>query len=252
MGRGRELAIGSIRLRRGIGLTMLHNEDCLTTMARLESNSIDTIFADLPFYQEWQDEIDSFELKGNEKKIKNYQIWNEKLSVEFYRILKDGGNLILVNAPKYIYYTVHLYSHFTFRNDIPLLRKGSLRPAWMLGFRHNIMLLLVKGSKKLKWYGATKNHDKSFPTDVWDDIPYQAGYRGKGKDFHPEAINYEVVARALSLTTQSGDTLYDPCAGSGTSAIYAGRNDINFIGSELSEKYYQLAIRRINKELDQT
>jgi len=227
----------------------VYNEDCLKTMAEIPNESIDTIFADLPFYQPKQEEIADVKYSGfsfQDKKNTNYAIWNTKLVEEFYRILKDGGNLVIVNAPKYIYLTMGIYlNKFVFRSDVPLIRRGSLRPAWSLGFRHNIMVFLCKGDKKLKWYGAVKNHDKTQPTDVWDDIPYQNGYRSKGKRWHPEAINYPVVERALKLTTKENDLIYDPFMGSGTTAEFAVLNNRNFIGSEMSEKYFEIVEYRI-------
>src|ERR1039458_8235940 len=135
--------------------------DCLEVMKDMPDGSMDAIFADLPFYQEIQPELDAEGLNANQKKIKNYQLWNVKLRDECYRVLAEGGNIVIVNAPKYILYTVGIWlERFEFRDQVPLIRRGSLRPAWQLGFRHNIMLFLVKGDKKLKYYGATTNHDR--------------------------------------------------------------------------------------------
>jgi len=225
--------------------------DCLDVMKDIPDNSIDCVFADLPFYQEWQEEIDDAIYSGltkQEKKIINYSIWNKKLINEIDRILKNGGNIILVNSPRYILSTIHLWlDKFIFRNQIPLIRKGSLRPAWMLGFQHNIMIFLVKGDKKLKWNGARKNHDKSFPTDVWLDIPYQNGYRGKGVgNWHPEAINLPIVERAIYLNSMEGDVVLDITAGSGTTGVACKKLNRNYILIEKDPKYVKMAEERIN------
>jgi site-specific DNA-methyltransferase (adenine-specific) len=225
--------------------------DCLEVMQDIPDNSIDCVFADLPFYQEWQEEINNEIYSGltkQDKKIINYLIWNEKLIKEIDRILKNGGNIILVNSPRYILSTIHLWlDKFIFRNQIPLIRKGSLRPAWMLGFQHNIMIFLVKGDKKLKWNGARKNHDKSFPTDVWLDIPYQNGYRGKGVgNWHPEAINLPIVERAIYLNSMEGDIVLDITAGSGTTGVACKKLNRNYILIEKEPKYVKMAEERIN------
>ena len=228
--------------------------DCLEVMKDISDGSIDMIFADLPFYQDWQEEIDDIifsDLTTDEKKLENYKIWNKKLTNECYRVLKDGGNIVLVNAPRYILITAQIWlDSFLFRSQIPLIRKGSLRPAWMLGFQHNIMLFLTKGNKKIKWNGAVKNHDKSFPTDVWLDIPYQNGYRGKGKgNWHPEAINLPVVERAIKLNSFEGDIVLDITAGSGTTGIACRNLNRNYILIEKEPKYCKIIKQRLAQKV---
>lgn len=228
----------------------LFNEDCLKAIKKIPNESIDLVFADLPFYQEKQVEIDNPEYDGiryKDKKIINYSIWNGKLVKEVNRVLKDGGNIVLVNAPRYVLSTIHLWlEYFNIRNTVPLIRKGSLRPAWMLGFQHNLMVMMVKGDKRKIWNGAKENHNKNYPTDVWMDIPYQNGFRGKGKDnWHPEAINLEVVERAVELNTVEGSVVLDVCMGSGTTGVACKKLNRHFMGIEINEKYFNIAWKRI-------
>jgi DNA modification methylase len=237
--------VSTIKLIRG---------DCLQELRKLPDKSIDCVFADLPFYQEAQEELGDERysgLKAQEKKIVNYSIWNEKLAAEVDRVLVDGGNIIIVNAPRYILSTIGIWlNRFVFRSEVPLIRRGSLRPAWMLGFQHNLMVFLTKGDKKIKWRGAVVNHDKSQPTDVWTDIPYQNGYRAKGiGNWHPEAINIEVVERAILLNTNPGDTVLDITMGSGTAGVVCKKLGLNFIGIELDEHYFNIAKTRIENSL---
>lgn len=222
------------------GVTIsLHNGDALEFLSTVSDATIDTIFFDAPFYQKTGK-------KGDKTAL--YRNWVDAMAGQFYRVLKDGGNVVYVNAPKYILATAEtMLKRFDFRSEVPLLRRGSLRPAWMLGFRHNLMLLLCKGDKKKKWCGATKNHDKSFPTDVWDDIPYQNGFRSR-YGWHPEAINIEVVQRAVDLCVAPGDTVLDPCMGAATTAIACINRGANFIGNEIREDYYSLSLNRIKEK----
>lgn len=218
----------------GVSVT-LNNGDAIDFIQTIDNETIDTIFFDAPFYQH----------TNSTDKIEGYKKWVQNMTGHFHRVLKEGGNVVYVNAPKYILATADIMlRHFEFRSQIPLLRRGALRPAWMLGFQHNIMLLLCKGDKKLKWFGSTKNHDKSFPTDVWDDIPYQNGFRAK-YGWHPEAMNIEVVQRAVDLCSAPGDTILDPCMGAATTAIACINHGVNFIGNEIRKDYYTLSKNRI-------
>ena len=169
---------------------------------------------------------------------------------EFYRLLVSGGNVIYVNNPRYMLQTAQCFlKKFTFRSSIPLIRRGALRPAWQLGFNHNYMLMCCKGDKKVHWYGARTNHDKTQPTDVWSDIPYQNGYRSRF-GWHPESINIEVVERACTLCATDGDTILDPCMGAGTTAIASIDIGANFIGNEIREDYFQIARNRIKEHMN--
>lgn len=46
--------------------------------------------------------------------------------------------------------------------------------------------------------------------------------------------------------TNPGDTVFDPCMGSGAHGIVALENERNFIGIELDEHYFNIAKERIN------
>lgn len=121
--------------------------DCLDVMENMDDNSVDMIMFDAPFYQ------NRFKF-NKDNKIQKYIEWIELVCKQFNRLLKDGGNICYINAPKYIYHTAGIFfKYFQYRNDIPLIRKGSFRPAYMLGFQHNLLMMFYKGDLKAKWGG---------------------------------------------------------------------------------------------------
>jgi len=95
---------------------------------------------------------------------------------------------------------------------------------------------------KHKWNGAKVNHDKTFLTDV---IPYQNGYRGKGKDWHPQAMPLELVTQFIKIFSDENDVVLDPFMGSGTTALACVESGRRFIGMEFNPAYVAMANRRI-------
>jgi DNA modification methylase len=190
----------------------------------MEPESVDLIFADYPF--------------NIQDGKKDYSAFVCNTAIEFHRILKDGGNLVIVNNPSNHFKTLQYFTQFfTMRNKMALLRKGAFYPAYHFGFAHNDAYFLVKGANmKAKWNGNKKNHQ---PFDK-DFIEYQNGRRTKA-GWHPQAMPQALVNKWVEYLSDEGDIVYDPFTGSGTTWIACGTKR-KFIGSEFSEKYYQLAL----------
>lgn len=185
--------------------THWHMIDCIEGMAEIPDESVDMILSDYPF--NCQDDR------------KDY-VGFVALTVEAYnRILKDGGNLVVVQNPSNMFKTAHFYLDFTFRNSIALLRQTALRCAWHLGFKHNWAWLLCKGDVRKKWNGATKNHDKSSDVDVME---YQNGYVCS-HGVAPQALPLDLVELLIRLNSDEGDIVLDPFLHSGTT-LEACRN----------------------------
>ena len=111
--------------------------------------------------------------------------------------------------------------------------------------------------------------DLSFPwKPSWEDIAiYGKGWRGKrdvgvlaghwvvtwsggeGQRTHP---NEKPVSLVLALLAKGPDfeTILDPFMGSGTTGVACVRTGRKFIGIELDPGYFQIAVDRIQKELD--
>lgn len=77
-------------------------------------------------------------------------------------------------------------------------------------------------------------------TDVWC-LPTGTGKNGHGAEF-PLAL----AGRCIALTSQPGDLVLDPFVGTGTTAIAATALQRRCIGFDISEKYVNLAERRLS------
>ena len=78
---------------------------------------------------------------------------------------------------------------------------------------------------------------------VWD-IPL-----GKFREAHFAVFPEKLVEMCMLASTKENDFVLDPFAGSGTTGVVVKKNNRNFIGVELVEKYQQMAQRRIKETL---
>jgi DNA modification methylase len=77
-------------------------------------------------------------------------------------------------------------------------------------------------------------------TDVWC-LPTSTGKNGHGAEF-PLAL----AGRCIALTSRKGDLVLDPFIGSGTTALAALEQERRCLGYDISEKYIDVAERRIS------
>ena len=68
-----------------------------------------------------------------------------------------------------------------------------------------------------------------------------------GNKSHSAAYPEKLPEFFIKLFTQPNDLVYDPFMGSGTTAKVAIDLNRNFVGSEISEEYYEVANKRINQ-----
>lgn len=199
--------------------------DAAKLLDAVQSESVDFVFADYPFYID--DEV------------------VEKTANELYRVLKPEGNCAVINNPSnHFKYQKH-FDDFNFRNGIVLERPYAFHPAWHVGFKHNYLWLLYKDDRD-KWYGNKTNHEKGL-TDVWEDLDYEVGFNADGHH-HPEAISEELTERIIKLHTEEGDLVLDPFFGSGTTGVVCDRFDRDWIGIEIEDEYVDLARKRLRTD----
>lgn len=71
-------------------------------------------------------------------------------------------------------------------------------------------------------------------TDVWSDINFQE----KGRT-HPTQKPSALIERILKCSTDPGDIVLDPFMGSGQTARVSKKLDMNYIGCEISDEYFE-------------
>ena len=93
---------------------------------------------------------------------------------------------------------------------------------------------------------------QKYASPVWMDINpsktlNKEGAREEDDERHICPLQLEVIERAIELWTLPGDTVFSPFTGIGSEGYVSLLKKRKFIGSELKESYYNLAIKNLDE-----
>lgn len=83
--------------------------------------------------------------------------------------------------------------------------------------------------------------------DVWRILPPGQDEKKFGK--HPTQKPIELLERIILASTNEGDLIFDPFAGSSTTALASIKLNRKFVGCEIEEEYIELSVKRIKDYL---
>ena len=63
---------------------------------------------------------------------------------------------------------------------------------------------------------------------------------------HPTEKPVDLIEYMIKTYTNKGDTVFDPCMGTGSSALAAYNTDRNYVGIEIDKDYYDTAMKRLD------
>lgn len=69
---------------------------------------------------------------------------------------------------------------------------------------------------------------------------------GRSK-IHPTEKNHNLLKELILDNSNADDIVFDPCMGSGSSCLVAAENNRRYVGVELEQKYYDLAVQRMHE-----
>lgn len=183
---------------------------------------------------------------------------------ETYRVLFPGGRacINIANLGRKPYIPLHSYIikdmleiGFYMRGEIIWNKGSSASPstAWgswlsaanpVLRDIHEYILIFCKDTftlqKKEKANTILKEEFLEWTKSVWNFPAVSARMIG-----HPAPFPEELPHRLINLYSFKGDVVLDPFLGSGTTSLAAIKNNRNYIGYDINEKYVELANRRI-------
>jgi DNA modification methylase len=217
--------------------------DCLDIMRMLPDGCVDAVITDPPYGEKQASWDDS---KPPEV------IWDD-----LYRVLKYGGVLyywgfwghapwVLGNA-KRVGFTPLSRIVWWFRTGRPekLSYREDTEEAWYLAkgtpttFNAHVALEPYVDQNNYKRYGRDGKH----PGTVW--IASRIFHNHPENCNHPTQKPLDLIRKMVEISTNLGDTVLDPFAGSGTTGVACVQTGRNFIGCEISEEYFAIAEKRI-------
>lgn len=70
-------------------------------------------------------------------------------------------------------------------------------------------------------------------------------YPNGSTKLHPTEKNHKLLTELILDNTNKGDIVFDPCCGSGSHLLVSKQLNRNFLGFEINEEYYKIAIKRL-------
>jgi len=225
--------------------------DCVEILPIIPNNSIDLIFADPPYNigVDYGDKI-------NDDKD-DYFKWSEKWLIECVRVLKDTGNLFVMNfARNLAHYMIFLNKYLHLKNYIVWIRNDNQIYSKHRMFKpnHQDILFYSKSmdskfywrnvARRPIWYKDKRVKDLAGQFDTWSDITIVKG-NSKEKVNTPNQLPLKILERIILCSTDKGDIVLDPFMGSGTTGLVSKQLNRNWIGIELNFKFAEEAIYRI-------
>ena len=107
-------------------------------------------------------------------------------------------------------------------------------------FSHEFIIYGQKLAGRKRKFSATER-------DVWRAPPMN--FTRANKD-HQSEKPLHLIERMIANSTNRGESALDPFMGSGTTGVAAVKMGRKFTGIEISEKYFDIACRRIQDALD--
>ena len=232
-------------------------------MASLPADSIDCIWTDPPYLLS----NDGITCVGGRMVKVNKGEWDRSRGVDLdhefnrtwlaacHRVLKPAGAL-WVSGTLHVYLSVGMAMQqlgFRILNDIVWEKPAPPPNLGCRCFTHSTEMLLWatkarKGGKdrhKFNYEAMKEENAGKQMKSVWRLSTPGEEEKTFGK--HPTQKPIALIARCLRATTDPGDVVFDPFAGSGSTGVAALTLDRQFIGCEQDETYAALAARRLRR-----
>ncbi len=246
--------------------TQIYWGNALEVFGEIPNNSIDLIFADPPYnigknFSQFVDKWDSDEA---------YAEWCFQWLELSIQKLKRNGTLYVMSSTQGMPYLdcflrsrLHILSRIVWRYDSSGVQAkhyfGSLyepilhcvRDKRHYTFNADDILIEAKTGAKRRLIDYRKSPPQTYstqkvPGNVWY-FP-RVRYRMSEYENHPSQKPERLMERIIRASSNPGDTVLDPFAGTFTTCAVAQRLGRHSIGIELQEEYIKIGLRRLRFE----
>src|SRR4051794_7236191 len=249
--------------------------DCLKHLAALPAGCVDLAFADPPFNIGYE-----YDVYHDRQSRDDYLAWTKAWLQAVQRVLKPAGSLYVAIGDEYaaevkvrldelgLVMRNWIIWHYTF--GVHCTRKFNRSHAHIFyyvnderRFTFNADCVRVPSARQTTYADRRANPAGKVPDDTWvlrpqeeercfqpdGDTWYVARVCGtfKERTGHPCQMPEAVLERIIRASSNQGDLVLDPFAGSGTTVAVARKLGRRYLGIELSSEYSQAIVERLDR-----
>lgn len=258
-----------------IELNKIYNEDCLLTMKKMDSESVDMVLTSPPY--------------DNLRNYNGFTFDFESIARELFRVLKSNGVIIWVVGDSVIdgsescnsFKQALFFREIGFKvHDTMIYEKSNISFPDKSRYQNlfEYMFCISKGKPKTfnpilektnpKYYKKPNSssgssarqkdgtltkwkYEMNKPTKIHGNIfRYNVGFMASSNEKlafeHPATFPEQLAFDQIKTWSNQNDIVFDPFMGSGTTAKISIMLKRNYLGSEISKEYFDLINRRIN------
>jgi len=238
-----------------IEINKIYHEDCLDTLKRINDNSIDLVVTSPPYNMNLRIRNGKYCSRQVVKEFSTkYEGFDDNMPIdEFYafhlNVLKE-----LLRTSSIIFYNIQIVTGSKraffkiigelsdYLKDIIVWDKGYAQPAMAHKVlnRRSELILVFDANNAISRQFEKANFERGTLEDVW------AIKRGKKVvNSHSAVFPEELVKTIIQNFSDPNDLVYDPFMGTGTTALVARKLNRNYIGSELTQQYFDVIEQRM-------
>ena len=239
--------------------------DTFVTLPLLPEKCVDLLIADPPYNLTKHYHGNTF----SKKDASEYEIYTRKWVETVYPLLKDNASMyVCCDWESSLIIGGVLSEFFTIRNRITWQRekgrgcsdnwKNGMEDIWYVtkGKDYTFHVDAVKQRRKVlasyrvdgapkDWVETEKGkYRDTCPSNFWDDITIPFWSMPENTD-HPTQKPEKLYAKIILASSNPGDIILDPFAGSGTAGVTAKKLGRHFIDIEMNEQYCVWAEQRL-------
>lgn len=238
--------------------------DSLEVLKQMKNNSVNLIFADAPYnigknFGNNQDKWDS---------VASYVAWCKSWIDECMRVLSEDGTMYFMTATQHMPYldvyvseNYHVLCRIVWSYDSSGVQSkkifGSLyEPILMIAktakshytFNSEEILVPAKTGAERKLIDYRKDppapyNNEKVPGNVWNFN--RVRFKMSEYENHPTQKPEALLERIIKASSNPGDVVLDPFAGSFTTSAVASRLGRVSIGIDINEDYFKMGLRRV-------
>jgi modification methylase len=232
-----------------MSITDIRLGDCLTELKKIESNIVDLVVTSPPYNKNYWTRNKE---QGSFKRVIKYDSITDSLPPEEY--IKQQKE-ILDELVRVIKPTGSIYY-----NHIDIFHKhNTIHPSYVYDYNVKQVIVWDRGNtpKLSNTYFLPTTEWIFWIKKSWDAVPYFDKSKCEHKkniwrinreqdQSHPAPFPEELVENIVRSSCPENGLILDCYNGSGTTGVVAQKNNMDYIGIEISEQYIQMTKDRLN------